>query len=124
MTPIDAQTRQEIIARVLTARKDRSTFLAQMKQRQQQGWQVARKAAQCLKLEFGAQRVVLFGSLLDHEGMTWYSDIDLAVWGVDASNYLRAGAAIEREQPFSINLIDPDSAPPHILEAIQQGTDL
>lgn len=41
-----------------------------MQEQQQRGLEVTRKCAQILKQEFGAQRVVLFGSLLDPERMT------------------------------------------------------
>ena len=124
MPLIDTKAREQIIARVLAAREQRAEFLTQMKELQQQGWQAARKAATVLKEEFGAQRVVLFGSMLDHEHMTWHSDIDLAVWGIRADDYLRAGAAAEKGHHFSVDLIVAESAPPHILEAIDQGIEL
>ena len=124
MSPIDAKTREQIVANVVAAREGRTTFLAQMKERQKQGWQAAHKAAVTLKEGFGATRVVLFGSMLDHGHMTWHSDLDLAVWGIQAEDYLRAGVAVEKGHPFTIDLIDAETAPPHILEAIHQGIDL
>lgn len=121
---VNPKTREQIIARVLAAREGRAEFLTQMKELQQQGWQAAQKAATVLKEEFGAKRVVLFGSMLDPERMTWHSDIDLAVWGIRADDYLRAGAAAEKGHHFSVDLIDAESAPPHILDAIHQGIEL
>ena len=123
MPLVDNKTREQIVARVLAARERRTEFLTQMKVRQQQGWQAARRAAKDLK-EFGAQRVVLFGSMLDSERMTWHSDIDLAVWGIRSEDYLRAGAAAEKGHDFPVDLIDAQSAPPHILVAIHQGMEL
>lgn len=124
MAPLDDKTREQIVNRVLAARKQRPQMLAQMKQRQQQGLEVARKCAQILKQSFGAQRVVLFGSLLDPERMTWHSDIDLAVWGLPEEDYFKAGAAIERGHEFPVDLVEVQHAKPHILKAIEQGMEL
>ncbi len=124
MAPLDDKTRAQIVTRVLAAREQRPQMLAQMKQRQQQGLEIARKAASILKQEFGAERVVLFGSMLDHERMWWGSDIDLAVWGLRSEDFFKAGAAIERGHNFSIDLVEIQSAKPHILNAIEQGQEL
>jgi len=124
MPLINPRTREQIVARVLAAREGRAAFLTQMKDLQQQGWQAAQKAATVLKEEFGAKRVVLFGSMLDPEHMTWHSDIDLAVWGMRSEHYLRAGAAAEKGHHFSVDLIDAESAPIHLLNAIHQGIEL
>ena len=74
--------KQEIIADVLAARANREQFLLEMKERQKEGLDVAKKCANFLKEKYGATKVVLFGSLLNHEKMTPHSDIDLAVWGL------------------------------------------
>ncbi len=124
MAPLDDKTRAQIVTRVLAAREQRPQMLAQMKQRQQQGLEVAYKAASILKQEFGAERVVLFGSILDHERMWWGSDIDLAVWGLRSEDFFKAGAAIERGHNFSIDLVEIQSAKLHILNAIEQGQEL
>lgn len=124
MAPIDDKTREQIVARVMAAREQRPQRLAQMKERQQRGLEVASVCARILKQEFGAQRVVLFGSLLDHERMWWGSDIDLAVWGLPESDYFRAGAAVERGHEFAVDLVEVQHARPHILKAIQQGVEL
>ena len=124
MAPLDDKTRAQIVTRVLAAREQVPQMLAQMKQRQQQGLKIASKAASILKQEFGAERVVLFGSMLDHERMWWGSDIDLAVWGLRSEDFFKAGAAIERGHNFSIDLVEIQSAKPHILNAIEQGQEL
>lgn len=124
MTPIDDQTKAQIIARVMKARAERPQRLAEMQQRQQQGLEVAKKCAQMLKEQFGAQRVVLFGSLLDPERMWWGSDIDLAVWGLPEKDFFKAGAAIERGHDFEIDLVEIQHAKPHILPGIEQGVEL
>lgn len=124
MTSLDEETRSQIIAQVLEAREKRSEFLAQMKQRQQRGWEVARQCTQILKEQFGVQRVVLFGSMLTPEYMTWHSDIDLAVWGLPEKDYFRAWAAIDRGHEFAVDLVEVQKAKPHILKAIEKGIEL
>lgn len=122
--PLDDQTREQIVARVLAAREKRPQRLVQMKERQRQGLEVARQCTQILKEKFGATRVVLFGSILNPERMTWRSDIDLAVWGLPEKDFFRAGAAIERGHDFPIDLVEIQHAKPHILDAIDQGMEL
>ncbi|MEA5420794.1 nucleotidyltransferase domain-containing protein [Spirulina sp. CCNP1310] len=114
-------TQQDIIQRVRQARSQRAKFLAAMGERQVQGWAIARQAAQQLKTEFGAHRVVLFGSWLNVEQMHWYSDLDLAVSGLPRASLYRAGAKIERGHDFMIDLIEAEWAKPHIQRAIALG---
>lgn len=124
MSSLDEQMREQIVARVLAARSQRPQRLAQMKERQQLGLSAAHKCARILKEEFGATKVVLFGSMLNPERMTWRSDIDLAVWGLPEKDLFRAGAAIEHGHDFSIDLVEVQHAKPHILKAIEQGMEL
>lgn len=124
MPPLDEKTREQIVARVLAAQKQHPQRLAQMKERQQQGLEVARQCAQILKQQFGVQRVVLFGSMLDPERMWWGSDIDLAVWGLPEKDFFKAGAAIEHGHNFPIDLVEIQHARPHILSAIEHGLEL
>ena len=101
-------------------------MLAQMKERQQKGWAVARRRAQILKEQFRASRVVLFGSLLHHEEMSWKSDIDLAVWGLSESDYFRAvSRMLDVDPQFDIDLVEAQNAKPHIFKAIEaEGVEL
>jgi predicted nucleotidyltransferase len=125
MTSLDAQTRSQIVAQVLEAREKRAEFLEQMRQRQQRGWEVARQSARILKEQFGAQRVVLFGSLLEPQRMTWHSDLDLAVWGLPERDYFRAVATLMDVEPeFRVDLVEGQRVEPHILKAIAQGIEL
>ena len=121
---LSEEARQQIITQVLEARAKRGEFLIAMKQRQQKGWQVARKCAIILKEKFGVKRVVLFGSLLDYESMSWHSDIDLAVCGLSGSDFWKAGAALEKGHDFPIDLVEIELAKPHILKAIEEGVEL
>ncbi len=124
MAFIGEQKRTEIIQRVLKARAERARFLEVMKSRQTEGWSIAHQSAQKLKDDFGVDRVILFGSMLDHKRMTEHSDIDLAVQGLAKEDFLRAGAAIERGQNFKIDLINIETAPKYLEEAIERGTEL
>ena len=116
--------KEQIVARVLAAREQRPQHLAKMKERQQQDLEVARKCAVTLFEEEGADRMVLFGSMLDPERMWCNSDIDLAVSGLPEKDFSKAGAAIEWGHDFSIDLVEVQYARPHILKAIEQGMEL
>lgn len=94
-------------------------------ERQQRGLAVARQAAELLKQEFGAQRVRLFGSLLEVRRIRQESDIDLAVDGLDDRRYLEAVAQLLDLSDFSIDLVQVEYAAPRIRQIIdQQGVDL
>lgn len=118
------ETPEQIVARVMAARAERPKHLVKMQERQQKGLAVARECARILKEQFGAERVVLFGSMLDPESMWWGSDIDLAVWGLPEEDLFKAGAAIEHGHDFEIDLVEVQYAKPHILPAIKQGVEL
>ncbi len=116
--------KQEIIAEVLTARANREQFLAEMKQRQQEGLAVAHKCAELLKEKYGVTKVVLFGSLLNHEKMTPHSDIDLAVWDLPEKDYFKAVADLDYGHDFEVDLVEIQQAKPHIFKGIEQGLEL
>jgi len=78
----------------------------QQLRRQQRAAAVAAAAAQWLRQEFGASRVVLFGSLA-RGTFGPGSDIDLAVEGIPGRDLLRAQGRLLGEFPeFSIDLVD------------------
>jgi len=59
-----------------------------------------------LRKEFGATRVVAFGSITDVQRFTPWSDIDLAAWGIRADSFFRAVAiASGLSEEFRINLV-------------------
>ena len=62
--------------------------------------------------------------MLDHQRMTQHSDIDLAVAELSKADFFKAGAAIDRGQPFKIDLIAIKSAPDFLKAAIKDGTEL
>ena len=116
--------KQKIIAEVLAARANREQFLLEMQQRQKEGFDIAQKCAHLLKEKYGATKVVLFGSLLNHQKMTPYSDIDLAVWNFPEKDYFKALADLDYGHSFEIDLVEIEKARPYLLEAIHQGVEL
>ncbi|MGB7415503.1 MAG: nucleotidyltransferase domain-containing protein [Thermosynechococcaceae cyanobacterium] len=117
----DSVATDAIVRRIEAGRRNRPAHLAQMKAKQAEGLCVARQCAAILKRDYGVERVVLFGSLLDVGRMWWGSDIDLAVWGLAKHDLFKAGAAIEHGHDFEIDLVPVPDARPHILAAINEG---
>ncbi len=86
----------------------------------------ARKAAGLLRREFGAERVILFGSLARRGGFTPWSDIDLAARGIPPARFFEAvGWVIGMNAEFKLDLIDLDTCPSALRETIElEGKDL
>jgi len=85
----------------------------------------ARKAVKLLRRDFGAQRVVLFGSLAKRGNSNLYSDIDLAAWGIPPRNFYAAVAAVTGiSSEYKIDLVDPDSCRPVLRASIEEGIEL
>ena len=94
--------------------------------RQKRAWQLARQAADLLKTEFQATKVIVFGSLVQEEMFTLWSDVDLAAWGLDSRDTLRAlGRVYDLDDEIEVNLVDVTTAFPEILQSIvQEGVEL
>lgn len=80
----------------------------------------AERAAELLRREHGATRVVLFGSVLDVERFHARSDLDIAVEGVRPDDFWAAGAAAERAAGFELDLIDLGYAKPELRDHVQR----
>jgi predicted nucleotidyltransferase len=86
-------------------RKRRMETRVEVAARRRRALTVARKAARLLKEKFGASEVILFGSLARRGSFTLYSDIDLAVRGVE--DYLTAMDTVLYMSPeFKIDLVE------------------
>lgn len=122
--PIPESERRRVMAQVKAAQADRPQLLERMKIRQKEGWEAARKVAQMLKAEFGVERAVLFGSLLNHERMHDGSDIDLAVWQLPDNRFFEAWAAANDVLgPYDfppIDLVPIEKAYPEIRAVIEK----
>jgi len=101
------------------AKEKSSTSLAQ------EARSVAKKIAEELVKRFGAKRVVLFGSLARGNFSSW-SDIDLAVWGIPATDFFRAVAfACGISDVWKVDLVDAQDCTRALREIIlEEGTDL
>ncbi len=99
---------------------------AALRAREALAWQLARRAAQLLKQNFGASRVVVFGSLVQPGMFSLYSDLDLAAWGIQPADTFRAiGAVYDLSSEIELNLVDVAVARPSVRRAIlAQGVDL
>jgi predicted nucleotidyltransferase len=89
-------------------------------EREARAWELARRAAALLREQFGAVRVVVFGSLT-HPGLfTEWSDVDLAAWGLGPENTLRAiGAVHDLSTEVELNLVDVATCRSSMLASIE-----
>jgi len=86
-----------------------------------QKWALAKKAAELLKEKFGAQRVVVFGSITQRGLYHLHSDLDLAVWGLDVKLFHRAVAKLlELDLSQRIDLVRIEDARDSLRSAIEQ----
>ena len=97
-----------------------------IKTRYQAGWVLARKAATLLKSEFGAEKVLVFGSLLHESSFTLWSDIDLSALGIAVDKYYAAVAAVsDLSSSARIDLVDLESCRPSLRNTIyKEGVEL
>jgi predicted nucleotidyltransferase len=104
-----------------TARQRWQAEQAQLARRRERAWELARQAAQMLRRDFGVTRVVVFGSLVQEGRFTEWSDVDLAAWGLDSTNWLKAIGAVRRlSDEIELNLVDVGSCSPELLAVIER----
>jgi predicted nucleotidyltransferase len=104
-----------------TARRRQQQKEQALALRYERAWAVARQASRILKVQFGAERVVLFGSLLFARRFHQHSDVDLAVWGVDEKLFYRAiSRLLDLDADISIDLIEAEFASPTLQAIIEQ----
>lgn len=95
--------------------------------RWEQAWEIVPKLAALLKGQYGAERVRVFGSLMDKDRYTRWSDIDIAVWGIAPANYYRAiGAVNDFAAPIKVDLVEPEHCSSPTLKQIieEEGVDV
>ena len=109
-----------------SALRRRERDKAEVDRRRERAWKLARQAAELLREEFTASRVVVFGSLALDSGFTRWSDVDLAAWDIAAEDTFRAiGAVMDLGQEIAVNLVDVNTARPSLLAAIEKdGIDI
>jgi predicted nucleotidyltransferase len=97
------------------------TGQSELAKRWQRAREVAERAAHLLRSRFGAERIVLFGSLTDQALFTPWSDIDLAAWGIPASEFYRAVAVVSSlSAEFEVDLVDPMDCKPTLRQVIER----
>ena len=119
-------THEELSRSVRIWRKRIRERRQRMETRRAHAWRVAHQGAELLKREFGAQRVMVFGSLCHPDLFYERSDVDLVVWGMDERQYLRAvGRLLDLDSEFSVDLVEFDHACPPLRQVItQDGVEL
>jgi len=106
------------IYRQATRRREKKRK-AEIAARLERAWVVAREAADILKKDFDANKVVAFGSLAQSERFHLMSDIDIAVW--DVRHYFRAVTRLLDIDPaFEVNLVPVEDARPELLVNIEK----
>jgi predicted nucleotidyltransferase len=89
--------------------------------RRERAWKVARRAAALLKEEFGAEKVVVFGSLLYPERFTERSDVDIAAYGIKPTDTFKAvGATLGLDSDIEVNLVDVGACRAAVLASIER----
>ena len=98
----------------------------ELSERRREAIKEARRIALQLRTEFGAQKVVLFGSLARRGEFTRWSDIDLAAWGIPVERFYAAvAAATGKSTRFRIDLVDAEDCRPALRAAIdKEGREL
>lgn len=93
----------------------------QVHERWERAWRVAQAAAQVLRQQFGATRVVTFGSLARRDWFTPWSDIDLAAWGISPGAFYRAVATVAgMSSEFRLDLVTPEDCQSSLRHAIER----
>lgn len=102
------------------ARRREAARKARLEERFQLAWEIARQGAEILRSQFQAEKVVVFGSLVDESRFHERSDIDLAAWGIPEQAYLRAlGSLMNLSSEFLVDLTLVEEARPHIRQTIE-----
>ena len=89
------------------------------RQRAQKAWESLPKIVRILSDNYGAERVILFGSLAKEEFRV-NSDIDLAVSGMPAENYFKALGHLLMESPYACDLVTIEDASDLLRQRIEE----
>lgn len=83
-------------------------------------WALARNASIILKEQFGAERVAVFGSLVNKDLFHLKSDVDLAVWGMEEKVYFRAvSQLLSMAQGIGTDLVRIEDAKQSLIRRIE-----
>lgn len=88
--------------------------------RYKRAYKTAKTVAGLLRNKYQVKKVYIFGSLSDINYFTEWSDIDLAVAGIQSSNFYKAVADVEHfNQEFEIDLIDLSDCSKKIKQSVE-----
>ena len=81
---------------------------------------LACEAAHVLREKFGAEKVILFGTLAQDEWFSPWSDIDLAAWGIVPESFYSAVAFVTGlSSSFKVDLVDIKECRPALKKVIE-----
>lgn len=104
-----------------TARQRRKEKIRRLEIRRRHAWRIAQQASKLLKEQFGVKKVVLFGSTCFPERFHQYSDVDLAVWGLDEKIYYRTVSyLLDLDPGIEVDIIEAEFASSGLLRNIEQ----
>ncbi len=87
----------------------------------QHAWHTAHRIAEMLYKKFGATKVAVFGSLVEEDAFSQWSDIDIAVWGLPAEDYFKALSVVsDISSLFKVDIVDFDKSKGLFRDRIQQ----
>ena len=102
-------------------RREKAQDTAAVDVRKREALSIAGTAAQLLRKEFGAQKVVVFGSLAHEKGFGLWSDIDLGAWGIPPEKFYSAVAAVTGLSSFfKVDLVDVAECRPTLQKVIEK----
>jgi predicted nucleotidyltransferase len=93
-----------------------------LEHRRQEAIAVAEQCAQILRQEFGATKIILFGSLRGDAPWHWQSDLDLAVSGISDEALWQAHQQLALVMPnwLKFDLVDLEQVAPQVRSRILQ----
>ncbi|SMP63981.1 Predicted nucleotidyltransferase [Desulfonatronum zhilinae] len=103
-----------------TAKRRCDALARQRDVRRTRAWEVARAAGDFLRKRFHAQKIWVFGSLLQDDLFHDHSDVDLAAWGVRQEDILKAVAEVTSlDSDISVDLVVFEDASDSLRRTIQ-----
>jgi len=104
-----------------TMKKREARARREQEERREQARATARHVARYLRDTYGVSRVVLFGSMAQEVPLSRHSDLDLAVWGLDAEDYFEAVGRVQDEGgAFSVDLVRMEQAPDSLRTVVRE----
>lgn len=119
-------TPEEMATYQAAARRRSEQEQQELALREKRAWELARRAATLLREQFGATRVMVFGSLAHKGCFTPWSDVDIAAWGIRSQDTFRAiGAVMDVDAEIEVNLVDVGTCSASLLTTVErEGVEL